>query len=61
MRDVEPDYVIPADAMGYCAFVAEPVVARPRKAVKPHKLHEPPKNYSADINTLIELIETGEL
>lgn len=50
IRSVEPDYGIPADAMGYCAFVAEP-----------HEQHEPPKNYGADINTLIELLESGKL
>ena len=59
--EVEPDYGIPADAMGYCAFVAEPVVARPHKVAKPHELHEPPKNYGADINTLIALLEAGKL
>ena len=33
--DVEPDYGIPADAKGYCAFVAEPAIARPFKVAKP--------------------------
>jgi transposase len=61
MREVEPDYGIPADAMGYCAFVPEPVIARPPKVIKPHQLYEPPKNYGSDINTLIELLETGKL
>ena len=61
MRDVEPDYGIPADAIGYCAFVAEPEIARPRKVANPHELFEPPKNYGADINTLIELLEAGKL
>lgn len=61
MRDVEPDYGIPADAVGHCAFVAEPAIARPLKVAKPHELHEPPKNYGADINTLIELLEAGKL
>ena len=35
MRDVEPDYGILADAKGYCAFVAEPAIARPFKVAKP--------------------------
>ena len=61
MRDVELDYSIPADAMGYCAFVAEPVIARPLKVEKPHELREPPKNYGADINILIRLLEAGKL
>ena len=47
--------------MEYCAFVAEPVIARPLKVVKPDELREPPKNYGADINTLIELLEAGKL
>ena len=61
LRDVEPDCGIPADAMGYFAFVAEPVIARPRKVAKPHEQYEPSKNYGADINTLIELLEAGKL
>ena len=36
--------------LNHCAFLA-----------KPHEPHEPPKNYGADINTLIELLEAGEL
>jgi transposase len=59
--EVEPDYGIPADAIECCRFVAEPVKARPFKVVKPHELREPPKNYGADINTLIELLEAGKL
>jgi hypothetical protein len=61
MRDVEPDSGNPADAMGYCAFVAEPVIIRQLKAAEPHQQYEQTKNYGADINTLIELLEAGKL
>lgn len=61
MRRVAPNYCIPADVMGDCAFVVDPVIARPRKVAKPHELYEPPKNYGADINKLIELLEAGQL
>ena len=32
-----------------------------QKAAEPHELPGPPKNYGADINTLIELLESGRL
>ena len=31
------------------------------KAERPHEPPGPPKNYGADINTLIELLESGRL
>ncbi len=50
---------IPDDAIGY--GVSDMVVAEP----KPYPFKEPstrkPKNYEADINTLIELLEAGKL
>ena len=63
MREVKvgPDYGIPADAMGYCAFVGEPMIAGPSRVTKPHELHEPTKNYGDDRNTLVELLEAGKL
>ena len=39
----------------------EPVMARPLKVPEQHQLYEQTKNYGADINTLIELLETGKL
>ena len=71
-RRREPDeigYGLPDDAMGYgipseaLARTRMTVTPRrsPQKAAEPHEPPGPPKNYGADINTLIEMIESGRL
>lgn len=60
-------YGVPADAMGYGLPLGHfgKTALAPRKnaprAGHPHGPPEPPKNYGADINTLIELLESGRL
>jgi len=60
-------YGVPDDAMGYGLpsghfgkAVLTPKKSTP-KAEHPHEPPGPPKNYGADINTLIELLESGRL
>jgi hypothetical protein len=60
-------YGIPDDAMGYGLppghfgkAVLTPKKSTP-KSEHPHEPPGPPKNYGADINTLIELLESGRL
>lgn len=55
-------YGLPDDAVGFGLPVMEKV--RPMQlpeAYDPHKHEKPQKNYGADINTLIELLESGRL
>ncbi|MGC8703788.1 MAG: hypothetical protein ACP5RV_12830 [Thiomonas sp.] len=60
-------YGLPDDAMGYGLppghFVKAVLTPRKnaQKAEHPHEPPGPPKNYGADINTLIELLEFGRL
>ena len=60
-------YGLPDDAMGYGLPPGRfgKAVLTPRKgapkAEHPHEPPGPPKNYGADINTLIELLESGRL
>jgi transposase len=60
-------YGVPGDAMGYGLPSGSfgRVVLTPKKgtskAEHPHEPPGPPKNYGADINTLIELLESGRL
>lgn len=60
-------YGLPDDAMGYGLAPGhfEKVVLTPRKnapkSEHPHEPPGPPKNYGADINTLIALLESGRL
>lgn len=60
-------YGVPDDAMGYGLPPGHfgKAVLTPRKgapkAEHPHEPPGPPKNYGADINTLIELLESGRL
>lgn len=60
-------YGVPDDAMGYGLPPGHfgKAVLTPRKNVPkaehPHEPPGPPKNYGADINTLIELLESGRL
>jgi IS1 family transposase len=60
-------YGIPDDAMGYGLPPGHfgKAAMTPRKstpkAEHPHEPPGPPKNYGADINTLIELLESGRL
>jgi transposase len=60
-------YGIPGDAMGYGVPPGQfgKAILTPRKgtpkAEHPHEPPAPPKNYGADINTLIELLESGRL
>jgi len=58
---------LPGDAMSYGLPPGSfgKAVLTPRKgtpkADHPHEPPGPPKNYGADINTLIELLESGRL
>lgn len=54
---------LPDDAMmGYGLPALEKVRAmKPLKEAGQHKALPPPKNYGADISTLIRMIESGEL
>ena len=60
-------YGLPDDAMGYGLPPGHfgKAVLTPRKSTSkaehPHEPPGPPKNYGADINTLIELLESGRL
>ena len=59
---VEMGRALPDDAMGYGLPVLEKVRAtKPPKDADQHKAPPPPKNYGADISTLIRMIEAGEL
>jgi hypothetical protein len=59
---VELGRVLPDEAMGYGLPVLEKVRAiKPSKEADQHKAAPPPKNYGADISTLIRMIEAGEL
>ena len=59
---VEMGRALPDDAMGYGPPVLEKVRAmKPPKEADQHKAPPPPKNYGADISTLIRMIEAGEL
>ena len=53
---------LPDDAMGYGLPVLEKMRAmKPPKEADQHKAPPPPKNYGADISTLIRMIEAAEL
>ena len=53
---------LPDDAIGYGLPVLEKMRAmKPPKEADQHKAPPPPKNYGADISTLIRMIEAGEL
>lgn len=64
---VETEMGLPDDAMGYGLppVLMRKTVVTPRKnmtnAGDTHEPSEPPKNYGADINTLVELLEAGKL
>lgn len=59
---VEMSRALPDDAMGYGLPVLEKMRAmKPPKEADQHKTPPPPKNYGADISTLIRMIEAGEL
>jgi hypothetical protein len=59
---VEMGRALPDDAMGYGLPVLEKVRSmKPPKEADQHKAPPPPKNYGADISTLIRMIESGEL
>lgn len=59
---VEIGRALPDDAMGYGLPVLEKVRAlKPPKEADQHKAPPLPKNYGADISTLIRMIEAGEL
>lgn len=61
-ESVEMGRALPDDAMGYGPPVLEKVRAmKPPKEVDQHRAPPPPKNYGADISTLIRMIEAGEL
>jgi len=64
-REPELAYGLPDDAIGYgVPMVMERAIVRPPKPPKvfdPHEHVGPPKNYGADINTLIQLLEAGKL
>lgn len=67
VEDEVTGYGVPDDAMGYGLPPGHfgKAVLTPRKgtpkAEQPHEPPGPPKNYGADINTLIELLESGRL
>jgi hypothetical protein len=62
MRVAEPAYGVPDDAMGYeLPVMMRREVARPMKSIDQHVPPGLPKNYGADISTLVRLIEAGEL
>ncbi len=67
MAEEAAGYGAPGDAMGYGvpsgSFGKAILTPRKRtsKAEQPHEPPGPPKNYGADINTLIELLESGRL
>ena len=53
---------MPDDTMGYGLPVLEKVRAmKPPKEPDQHRALPPPKNYGADISTLIRMIEAGQL
>jgi hypothetical protein len=52
------EYGVP-EMVGIGRFTMSP--PKPPKAIDPQKLHQPTKNYGADINTLIELLQEGKL
>lgn len=57
---VEMSRALPDDAMGYGLPVLEKMRAmKPPKKADQHKAPPPPKNYGADISTLIRMIEAG--
>ncbi|WP_215894035.1 transposase [Acidithiobacillus ferrivorans] len=64
---VEMGYDLPDDAIGYgmpsegLARMRVTPRKSPPKAAEPHEPLGLPKNYGADINTLIELLESGRL
>jgi transposase len=59
---VEMGRALPDDSMGYGLPVLEKVRAmKPPKEADQHKAPPPPKNYGADISTLIRMIEAGQL
>lgn len=59
---VEMGRALPDDAMGCGLPVLDKVRAmKPAKVADQHKALPPPKNYRADISTLISMIEAGEL
>lgn len=59
---VEMGRALPDDGMGYGLPVLEKVrTMKPPKDAHQHKAPPPPKNYGADISTLIRMIEAGEL
>ena len=59
---VEMGRELPDDVMGYGLPVLEKVRAiKPPKEADQHRAPPPPKNYGADISTLIRMIEAGEL
>lgn len=58
----EAGRALPDDALGYGLPVLEKVRAmKPTKEAEQYKAPPPPKNYGADISTLIRMIEAGEL
>ena len=67
MAEEVAGYGVPDDAMGYGlppGHFGKAILAprkSPPKAEHPHEPPVPPKNYGADINTLIELLESGRL
>ncbi|MBU2749902.1 ISL3 family transposase, partial [Acidithiobacillus thiooxidans] len=67
MAEEVAGYDVPDDAMGYGLPHGHfgKAILMPRKsphtAEHPHEPPGPPKNYGADINTLIELLESGRL
>ena len=59
---VEMGRALPDDAMAYGLPILEKVRAmKPPKEADQHRAPPPPKNYGADISTLIRMIEAGEL
>jgi hypothetical protein len=55
-RETEPAYKVAQEVVGY-GVPCDPLP----KAFDPHKHAGKPKNYGADINTLIALLEAGKL
>ena len=50
----EMGYGLPGDGLGR-------MLMTPKMASDPHEAGEPAKNFGADINTLVELLESGKL
>lgn len=64
-RETEPQYNVAEELTGYAVAAKFAGISsfksKPQKAIAPHIPDEAAKNYGADINTLIALLDAGKL